>query len=133
MYGSITEDLVMGMKIHSQGWSSVLYLPDPPAFIGSAPPGGPIVTIQKKRWATGQLEVLFSRNNPILLAVKAKLKLRQCLAYIFILMWCVSALPELLYSLLPVYSIVTNSHFLPKVTPSMFFPLLYSSFFNFPW
>ncbi|KAH7533091.1 hypothetical protein FEM48_Zijuj04G0093500 [Ziziphus jujuba var. spinosa] len=115
MYGSITEDLVMGMKIHSQGWSSVLYLPDPPAFIGSAPPGGPIVTIQKKRWATGQLEVLFSRNNPILLAVKAKLKLRQCLAYIFILMWCVSALPELLYSLLPVYSIVTNSHFLPKV------------------
>ncbi|XP_015881133.3 cellulose synthase-like protein H1 isoform X2 [Ziziphus jujuba] len=115
VYGSITEDIVTGMKIHSRGWRSVLYISDPPSFIGSAPLGGPTVTIQRKRWATGQLEVLFSKNNPLFLTLKGKLKLRQCLAYMWILLWGASSIPELFYTFLPIYSIITNSYFLPKV------------------
>ncbi|KAM7271092.1 hypothetical protein ACFE04_030306 [Oxalis oulophora] len=116
MYGSTAEDMNTSIKIHSQGWCSVFYIPEPAAFLGCAPSSGPVSMIQQKRWATGLLEIVFTKNNPILLVLTAKLRLRQCLAYLWILIaWAASSIPELGYSLLPAYCIITNSTFLPKV------------------
>ncbi|KAK9284121.1 hypothetical protein L1049_023288 [Liquidambar formosana] len=40
IYGSTTEDILTGMKIHARGWGSVFCTPDPPAFQGCAPSSG---------------------------------------------------------------------------------------------
>lgn len=101
--------------IHKKGWRSGYCSPDPPAFLGCAPPGGPAAMRQQKRWATGLLEILFSKNNPIFATLTGKLLFRQCLAYLWVLTWGLRSIPELCYTLLPAYCIITNSNFLPKV------------------
>ncbi|XP_062009440.1 cellulose synthase-like protein B4 isoform X1 [Rosa rugosa] len=114
MYGSSTEDALTGLSIHNKGWRSIVYAPDPPAFLECAPIGGPAVMTQQKRWATGLLEILLSKNCPIFGTLFANLRFRQCLGYFSILSWGISSVLELYYAALPAYSIITNSHFLPK-------------------
>lgn len=80
-YGSITEDLLTGIRIYSIGWKSKSLILDPPAFLGSAPTGGPASLTQHKRWSTGLLEILLSRSSPILPSLTKQLKFRMCLAW----------------------------------------------------
>lgn len=116
-YGSTTEDVLTGLTIHSRGWKSVYCNPEPPPFLGCAPSAGPATLTQQKRWATGLLEILISRKSPIVATFTAKLQFRQCLAYVMILVWALRSIPELCYVLLPAFCIITNSNFLPKVSP----------------
>ncbi|GKV17640.1 hypothetical protein SLEP1_g28114 [Rubroshorea leprosula] len=119
MYGSVVEDILTGLTIHKKGWKTIYVAPDPPAFLGCAPSVGPVALAQQKRWATGLLESLVGRNSPILGFLTAKLLFRQCLAYVWVLSWGLGSVPELCYAVLPVYCIITNSHFLPKVHEQM--------------
>ena len=82
------------MKIHARGWKSVFSMPNPPGFLGCSSLGAPFSMIQRKRWATGLLKILFSKDCPIFATLTAKLQLRQCLAYIFILTWGLSCIPD---------------------------------------
>ncbi|KAF8765400.1 hypothetical protein HU200_008545 [Digitaria exilis] len=118
VYGSTTEDILTGQRIHAAGWKSALMNTNPPAFLGSAPTGGPASLTQYKRWATGLFEILLSRNNPILLSLRKRLQFRQCLAYLVIDVWPLRAPFELCYSLLGLYCLLANHSFLPKVTTS---------------
>ncbi|TXG55397.1 hypothetical protein EZV62_020653 [Acer yangbiense] len=93
----------------------LLCSPDPPAFLGCVPPGGPVSMTQQKRLVTGLLEILFSKNNPIFGALTGKLQSRQFLAYFWVLIWGLRSIPELCYAALPAYCIITNSIFLPNV------------------
>ncbi|XVE93660.1 hypothetical protein REPUB_Repub01dG0213100 [Reevesia pubescens] len=115
MYGSASEDALTGLRIHKMGWKSVLLMPKPPAFMGCASPGGQASMTQMKRWATGILEVLFSKHCPKLSAFTTKLYFRQALAYLSMLSGPFGSIPELCYATLFAYSIITNSSFLPKV------------------
>ncbi|KAL6135226.1 hypothetical protein ACLB2K_067454 [Fragaria x ananassa] len=115
MYGSTTEDILTGLSIHNKGWRSIVYAPDPPAFLGDAPTGGPASMTQQKRWATGLLVILLSKNCPLFGLLLANLQFRQCLGYFTILSWGLRSVPDLCYAALPAYSIITNSHFLPKI------------------
>ncbi|KAJ7948137.1 Cellulose synthase-like protein [Quillaja saponaria] len=114
-YGSATEDVLTGMRIHARGWKSALCMPDPPAFMGCSAIGGPEFMIQRKRWATGVSEILVSKHNPIFVALTSKLQFRQSLAYTWILMWGIRCIPELSYAVLSAYCLITNTSFLPKV------------------
>jgi len=114
-YGSTTEDVLTGLTIHKRGWKSVYCTPDPSAFLGCAPSGGPAAMIQQKRWATGMLEILLSKNCPIFATLFGKLQFRQCLAYLWLFSWGIRSVPELCYAALPAYCIITNSFFLPQV------------------
>jgi len=116
VYGSMTEDVLTGQRIHAAGWRSAILNPDPPAFLGGAPTGGPASLTQYKRWATGLLEILLSRHNPILLSAFKRLDFRQCVAYLVIDVWPVRAPFEVCYALLGPYCIIANHSFLPKVT-----------------
>ncbi|KAF3443443.1 hypothetical protein FNV43_RR13125 [Rhamnella rubrinervis] len=115
MYGSTTEDILTGLNIHKRGWRSILCMPDPPAFLGCAPIGGPSSLTQRKRWATGLLEILLSYNCPIFHTLFANLQFTQCCGYISILSWGICCIPELCYAALSAYCLITNSHFLPKL------------------
>lgn len=115
IYGSMTEDVLTGLKIQAKGWRSAYFTPDPPAFLGSAPTGGPASLTQYKRWAVGLLEILFDSNSPILATLYKHLSFRQCLAYLWINTWAISSIFDFCYALLPAYCFLTNTNFLPKV------------------
>lgn len=124
VYGSMTEDVLTGQRIHAAGWRSALLSPDPPAFLGGAPTGGPASLTQYKRWATGLLEIVLSRHNPFLLSASKRLRFRQCLAYLVIDVWPVRAPFELCYALLGPYCLIANRSFLPKASePGFVVPL----------
>lgn len=122
IYGSTAEDVLTGLSIDIRGWGSVYCTPDPPAFLGCAPIGGPASLTQQKRWATGLLEILISKNCPIIHTIFANLQFRECLAYLYILFWGFRSIPELCHaSILPAYCLITNSNFLPKVSTALCF------------
>ncbi|XP_019078913.1 cellulose synthase-like protein H1 [Vitis vinifera] len=132
LYGSTTEDVLTGMRIQARGWKSTDCRPDPPAFLGCAPSGGPAALTQQKRWATGLLEILFSKNSPFIAAFTAKLQFRQCLAYLWFISWALRSIPELCYLALPAYCIMAGSHFLPKVQePAVLIPISLFVSYNF--
>uniref|UniRef100_A0A2P2JHA2 Cellulose synthase-like protein n=1 Tax=Rhizophora mucronata TaxID=61149 RepID=A0A2P2JHA2_RHIMU len=114
-YGSTTEDLLTGLMIHRRGWRSAYCTPDPPAFLGCTPTGGPASMLQQKRWATGMLEILISEKNPIFATLTGKLRLRMCTAYLLVFVWGLCPIPELCYAVLPAYCIISNSYFVPKI------------------
>uniref|UniRef100_A0A7N0RJ80 Uncharacterized protein n=1 Tax=Kalanchoe fedtschenkoi TaxID=63787 RepID=A0A7N0RJ80_KALFE len=114
IYGSTSEDTVTSLNIQSRGYQSMYCDPVPHSFLGSASPSGPLTTTQIKRWATSLLEILFSPRNPIILSLTTKLHFRQSLAYTWVLVWGLRSVPELCYSLLPAYCVLSNSTFLPK-------------------
>ncbi|KAF5950090.1 hypothetical protein HYC85_012083 [Camellia sinensis] len=131
MYGSTAEDALTGLTIHGRGWKSTFCSPNPPAFLGCAPPGGPATMIQQKRWATGLLEVLFTPKNPFILTLNGKLQFRQCLAYTWIILWGLRSIPELCYAALSAYCLITDSHFMPKVgEPVIFIPIALFAIYN---
>ncbi|KAF4382681.1 hypothetical protein F8388_015509 [Cannabis sativa] len=113
-YGSMTEDVLTGMQIHAMGLKSVSCMPNPPGFMGIVPTSGPTSMTQVKRWVTGLLQILFSRNSPIFATLHSKLQFRQCLIYTWILIWGLRSIPTLCYAILPAYCIITNSSYLPK-------------------
>ncbi|XP_062150899.1 cellulose synthase-like protein H1 [Alnus glutinosa] len=123
-YGSTTEDVLTGLTIQKRGWASVYCTPDPPAFLGCAPSGGPAAMTQQKRWATGLLEILLSKNCPIFATLFQKLQFRQCLTYLWLFSWGIRSIPELCYAALPAYCIITNSFFLPKVQEPTFYVIV---------
>ncbi|KAK1389054.1 Cellulose synthase [Heracleum sosnowskyi] len=130
-YGSQAEDVLTGLGIHRKGWRSMYCTTDPASFLGCAPSTGPDTMIQTKRWATGLLEVLLSSNSPILATIKGNLQIRQCLAYMWVLSWGLKSIPELVYSLLPAYCIITGSHFLPKAyEPAILIPVAVFLIYN---
>lgn len=121
VYGSMTEDILTGQRIHTTGWKSVLMDTNPPAFLGCAPTGGPASLTQFKRWATGVLEILISKNSPILGTIFGRLQLRQCLAYLIVDVWPVRAPFELCYALLGPFCLLANQSFLPKASDEGFY------------
>ncbi|XP_020592925.1 cellulose synthase-like protein H1 [Phalaenopsis equestris] len=84
MYGSMTEDILTGIRIHSLGWKSANCNPNPAGFLGLSPSGGPESLTQFKRWSTGLLEILFDRNGPLTATFTKQLQFRQCLAYLLL-------------------------------------------------
>ncbi|MQL94635.1 hypothetical protein Taro_027288 [Colocasia esculenta] len=131
VYGTATEDIQTGLRIHSKGWRSVRLDPEPPAFLGCSPVGGPATMNQYKRWATGLLEVLMRRDGPLLATLAGKLAFRRCLVYVLYGIWALRSAPELCYVLLAPYCAFTNTSFLPKVSePTFLIPALLFVFYN---
>ncbi|KAL5978355.1 hypothetical protein ACLOJK_029472 [Asimina triloba] len=114
VYGSCTEDVLTGLKVHALGWGSVFCTPDPAAFLGCAPTGGPATLSQLRRWVTGLLQILVTKNGPLPATIHKNLSFRQCMAYVWVSIWALRSIPELCYATLPAFSIFTNTTFLPK-------------------
>ncbi|KAL1220452.1 Cellulose synthase-like protein B3 [Cardamine amara subsp. amara] len=114
LYDSTSEDANTSIGIHSRGWTSSYLSPEPPAFLGAMPPGGPEAMLQQRRWATGLLEILFNKQSPLIGMFCRKIRFRQRLAYIYIYTWGLRSIPELFYCLLPAYCLLHNSALFPK-------------------
>ncbi|XP_023639380.1 probable cellulose synthase A catalytic subunit 10 [UDP-forming] [Capsella rubella] len=116
IYGSVTEDILTGFKMHARGWISIYCVPSRPAFKGSAPINLSDRLNQVLRWALGSIEILLSRHCPIWYGYNGRLKLLERLAYINTIVYPITSIPLLAYCMLPAFCLITNKFIIPEIS-----------------
>ncbi|PIN08235.1 Cellulose synthase (UDP-forming) [Handroanthus impetiginosus] len=132
IYGSITEDILTGFKMHCRGWRSIYCMPKRAAFKGSAPINLSDRLNQVLRWALGSVEIFFSRHSPVWYGYKeGKLKWLERFAYINTTVYPFTSLPLLAYCTLPAICLLTGKFIMPEISTfaSLFFIALFLSIF----
>ncbi|XP_047327715.1 cellulose synthase A catalytic subunit 1 [UDP-forming]-like isoform X2 [Impatiens glandulifera] len=132
IYGSVTEDILTGFKMHTRGWISIYCMPPRPAFKGSAPINLSDRLNQVLRWALGSIEILLSRHCPIWYGYSGRLKFLERLAYINTIVYPVTSIPLLAYCTLPAICLLTGKFIVPEISnyASIWFILLFVSIFT---
>lgn len=115
IYGSVTEDILTGFKMHVRGWRSIYCMPSRPAFKGSAPINLTDRLHQVLRWALGSVEIFLSRHCPIWYGYGSGLKWLERLAYINTIVYPWTSLPLLAYCTLPAVCLLTGKFIIPTV------------------
>ncbi|VAI38649.1 unnamed protein product [Triticum turgidum subsp. durum] len=131
IYGSVTEDILTGFKMHARGWRSIYCMPKRPAFKGSAPINLSDRLNQVLRWALGSVEILFSRHCPIWYGYGGRLKFLERFAYINTTIYPLTSIPLLIYCILPAVCLLTGKFIIPQISniASIWFISLFISIF----
>ncbi|KAL0410699.1 UNVERIFIED_CONTAM: Cellulose synthase A catalytic subunit [UDP-forming] [Sesamum latifolium] len=131
IYGSVTEDILTGFKMHARGWRSIYCMPPRPAFKGSAPINLSDRLNQVLRWALGSVEILFSRHCPIWYGYGGRLKWLERFAYVNTTIYPVTSIPLLVYCMLPAICLLTGKFIIPQISnlASIWFLSLFLSIF----
>ncbi|XP_042515946.1 cellulose synthase A catalytic subunit 4 [UDP-forming]-like [Macadamia integrifolia] len=129
IYGSITEDILTGFKMHCRGWKSVYCMPNRPAFKGSAPINLSDRLHQVLRWALGSVEIFLSRHCPLWYGYGGKLKWLERLAYTNTIVYPFTSIPLLAYCTIPAVCLLTGKFIIPTLTnfASIWFMALFLS------
>ncbi|KAJ3692561.1 hypothetical protein LUZ60_011656 [Juncus effusus] len=106
VYGSITEDVVTGFKMHTRGWRSAYCITKRDAFRGTAPINLTDRLHQVLRWATGSVEIFFSKNNAILAG--SRLTFLQRIAYLNVGIYPFTSIFLVVYCFVPALSLFTG-------------------------
>lgn len=115
IYGSVTEDILTGFKMHCHGWRSIYCIPARPAFKGSAPINLSDRLHQVLRWALGSIEIFLSRHCPIWYGYGGGLKWLERLSYINATVYPWTSIPLLAYCTLPAVCLLTGKFITPEV------------------
>lgn len=114
IYGSVTEDILTGFKMHCRGWRSIYCMPIRPAFKGSAPINLSDRLHQVLRWALGSVEIFFSRHCPLWYGYGGgRLKWLQRLSYINTIVYPFTSVPLVAYCCLPAICLLTGKFIIP--------------------
>ncbi|XP_042484749.1 cellulose synthase A catalytic subunit 8 [UDP-forming] [Macadamia integrifolia] len=117
IYGSVTEDILSGFKMHCRGWRSIYCMPLRPAFKGSAPINLSDRLHQVLRWALGSIEIFFSRHCPLWYGFGGgRLKWLQRMAYINTIVYPFTSLPLIAYCSLPAICLLTGKFIIPTLS-----------------
>ncbi|GLU06989.1 hypothetical protein SLE2022_239710 [Rubroshorea leprosula] len=116
IYGSVTEDILTGFKMHCHGWRSVYCIPKRPAFKGSAPINLSDRLHQVLRWALGSVEILLSRHCPIWYGYGCGLKPLERFSYINSVVYPLTSIPLLVYCTLPAVCLLTGKFIVPEIS-----------------
>ncbi|KAJ4839172.1 Cellulose synthase-like protein D5 [Turnera subulata] len=106
IYGSVTEDVVTGYRMHNRGWRSIYCVTKRDAFRGTAPINLTDRLHQVLRWATGSVEIFFSRNNALF--ATRRMKFLQRVAYFNAGMYPFTSLFLIVYCILPAISLFSG-------------------------
>lgn len=106
IYGSVTEDVVTGYRMHNRGWRSIYCITKRDAFRGTAPINLTDRLHQVLRWATGSVEIFYSRNNPIL--ASTRLKFLQRIAYFNVGVYPFTSIFLVIYCFIPALCLFTG-------------------------
>ncbi|XP_059669765.1 cellulose synthase-like protein D3 isoform X1 [Cornus florida] len=106
IYGSVTEDVVTGYRMHNRGWKSVYCVTKRDAFRGTAPINLTDRLHQVLRWATGSVEIFFSRNNALL--ASSRMKFLQRIAYLNVGIYPFTSIFLIVYCFLPALSLFSG-------------------------
>lgn len=116
IYGSVTEDILTGFKMHSHGWRSVYCMPKRPAFKGSAPINLSDRLHQVLRWALGSVEIFLSKHCPIWYGYRGGLKPLERLSYVNSVIYPLTSIPLLVYCALPAFCLLSGKFMVPEMT-----------------
>ncbi|KDO62270.1 hypothetical protein CISIN_1g039060mg [Citrus sinensis] len=133
IYGSITEDILTGFKMHCRGWRSIYCMPKRAAFKGSAPINLSDRLNQVLRWALGSVEIFFSRHSPVWYGYKGgNLRFLERFAYVNTTIYPFTSIPLLAYCVLPAICLLTDKFIMPEISTfaSLFFIALFISIFT---
>ncbi|KAI4358057.1 hypothetical protein L6164_001963 [Bauhinia variegata] len=122
IYGSVTEDVVTGYRMHNRGWRSIYCITKRDAFRGSAPINLTDRLHQVLRWATGSVEIFFSRNNAFLAG--RKLMLLQRLFYLNVGIYPFTSIFLVVYCFLPAFSLFSGFFIVEHLTIAFLLYLL---------
>ncbi|GBG64539.1 hypothetical protein CBR_g45235 [Chara braunii] len=127
MYGSVTEDIVTGLSMHVKGWRSVYAMPSAAAFKGSAPINLTDRLGQVLRWATGSVEIFFSRHNPMWCYWGRHLQFVERVAYINTAVYPFTSVALIVYCLIPAICLFTDKFIVGEIddTAVLWFLLLF--------
>ncbi|XP_010522414.1 PREDICTED: cellulose synthase-like protein D1 [Tarenaya hassleriana] len=106
IYGSVTEDVVTGYRMHNRGWRSVYCITKRDAFRGTAPINLTDRLHQVLRWATGSVEIFFSKNNALF--ATRRLKFLQRVAYLNVGIYPFTSIFLVVYCFLPALCLFTG-------------------------
>ncbi|XP_031479307.1 cellulose synthase A catalytic subunit 5 [UDP-forming]-like [Nymphaea colorata] len=116
IYGSVTEDILTGFKMHCHGWRSVYCMPKRPAFKGSAPINLSDRLHQVLRWALGSVEILLSKHCPIWYGYGGGLKWLERFSYINSVVYPLTAVPLVAYCTLPAICLLSGKFIVPEIS-----------------
>ncbi|CAL5364876.1 unnamed protein product [Camellia sinensis] len=116
IYGSVTEDILTGFKMHCHGWRSVYCMPKRPAFKGSAPINLSDRLNQVLRWALGSVEIFLSRHCPIWYDYRGGLKWLERFSYINSVVYPWTSIPLIVYCTLPAICLLTGKFIVPEIS-----------------
>lgn len=100
-----------GYRMHNRGWRSVYCITKRDAFRGTAPINLTDRLHQVLRWATGSVEIFFSKNNAFL--GSKRLKFLQRVAYLNVGIYPFTSIFLVVYCFLPALCLFTG-HFIVK-------------------
>ncbi|MCO5583231.1 hypothetical protein L7F22_037139 [Adiantum nelumboides] len=131
IYGSVTEDILTGFKMHARGWRSIYCMPPRAAFKGTAPINLSDRLNQVLRWALGSVEIFLSRHCPLWYGYGGRLKFLERFAYINTIVYPLTSLPLLVYCTLPAICLLTGKFIIPTISnlASLWFIGLFLSIF----
>ncbi|KAL3818816.1 hypothetical protein ACJIZ3_004721 [Penstemon smallii] len=116
IYGSVTEDILTGFKMHCHGWRSVYCIPKRPAFKGSAPINLSDRLHQVLRWALGSVEIFMSKHCPIWYGYGGGLNWLERLSYINSVIYPWTSIPLIVYCTLPAICLLTGKFIVPEIS-----------------
>lgn len=116
IYGSVTEDILTGFKMHCHGWRSVYCIPKRPAFKGSAPINLSDRLHQVLRWALGSVEIFLSRHCPIWYGYGGGLNWLERFSYINSVVYPWTSIPLIVYCTLPAICLLTGQFIVPAIS-----------------
>ncbi|XP_047314819.1 cellulose synthase A catalytic subunit 2 [UDP-forming]-like isoform X2 [Impatiens glandulifera] len=116
IYGSVTEDILTGFKMHCHGWRSVYCMPKRSAFKGSAPINLSDRLHQVLRWALGSVEIFLSKHCPIWYGYGGGLKWLERFSYINSVLYPLTSIPLLVYCTLPAVCLLTGKFIVPEIS-----------------
>ncbi|KAI3972793.1 hypothetical protein MKX01_019451 [Papaver californicum] len=116
IYGSVTEDILTGFKMHCHGWRSIYCIPKRPAFKGSAPINLSDRLHQVLRWALGSVEIFLSRHCPLWYGYGGGLKWLERFSYINATIYPWTSFPLLAYCTLPAVCLLTGKFITPELS-----------------
>nr|CAD1817970.1 unnamed protein product [Ananas comosus var. bracteatus] len=116
IYGSVTEDILTGFKMHCHGWRSVYCIPKRPAFKGSAPINLSDRLHQVLRWALGSVEIFLSKHCPIWYGYRGGLKWLERFSYINSVVYPWTSIPLIAYCSLPAICLLTGKFIVPEMS-----------------
>ncbi|CAI9758293.1 unnamed protein product [Fraxinus pennsylvanica] len=129
IYGSVTEDILTGFKMHCRGWRSVYCIPKRPAFKGSAPNNLSDRLHQVLKWALGSVEIFLSKHCPIWYGYGGGLKWLERISYINSVVYPWTSIPLIVYCTLPAICLLTGKFIVPEISnyASIIFIALFTS------
>ncbi|KAH6770009.1 hypothetical protein C2S52_014812 [Perilla frutescens var. hirtella] len=127
-YDCLLESTFTGYLMHCKGWKSVYLYPDRPCFLGCATIDMKDALVQLMKWASGLVQVGFSRFSPLTYGL-SRMPLLQSLCYGYFAFSHLISVACVLYGIVPPVCFFYGIPLYPEVTSPWFatFAAVYAS------